>query len=148
MNFFRFIDELLERKTGKPNTQQINAIYTALDKLTDDELTTVLKDIGTKMTDTMEFNFYGAHKINFDSLLKISKTDGSFTLKLPEFITALQSGDMNQLNITKEYLPEILLSYRFLDYLLSKVTHEIIRTELLRCRESCTLPFWRPSTQM
>lgn len=43
------------------------AIYAELDKLTDDELVKTLLQIGKNMTDTMEFNFYGAYAIDFCS---------------------------------------------------------------------------------
>jgi len=66
LNFFRFIDVLDSKNKAKE-------IYANLNQLDNDELVNVLQQIGINMTDTMEFNFYGAHKINFSSLLKIQQ---------------------------------------------------------------------------
>lgn len=135
LNFFRFIDNL-DDKTIKEK------IYSALSKLDDEMLTTILKEIGVKMTDTMEFNFYGAYKIDFSALLRIKNDKTQYRLDLQTFVDELKAGNVSKLREAMENLPEIFNSYRFIDYLLSNTKNETIISELSERRQNCTHPSW------
>ena len=150
LNFFRFVDALVS-ENGNPSKLK-NEIYSALTNLSENELVETLKEIGAQMTNTMEFNFYGAHKIDFNSLLSIQKEilaldpmmeDANFKLKLQDFISALRVGDLAKLNEAQEKIPELFKSYRFIDYLLSQVENTNITERLNQYREDCDLPTWK-----
>ena len=141
LNFFRFVDKLMNSDFSE-NTHDKEQIYSALSKLTDEELVETLLEIGRNMTDTMEFNFYGAYKIDFSALLTIKNDHPSYTLYLPSFIDELKAGNLETLNEAMVKLPEIFNSYRFIDHLLSNTDNEIVIASLQEQREKCTLPAW------
>lgn len=153
LNFFRFIDEL--RKTGLGKTGQgyprdeatISSIYNAIEKLDEKELDEFLTNLGQQMTDTAEFNFYGAYKIDFSAIRTIYSKRSHYTLNLSTFVEDLQLGNKEKLNELRENIPTILKSYRFLDYLISKIQNEIIKKELLELRQACRVPLWMKSMQ-
>ena len=154
LNFFRFIDTLEVKNQDVSNSNDVKKlIYDELAKLSDDELKETLLKIGNGMTATMEFNFYGAHKINFDSLENINKVEkkegklnATYQLEIKSFIEQLQAGNLNTLNEAKNNIPNAFKSYRFIDYLLDKVNHTNSRDALLACREKCQPPQWiRPT---
>ena len=140
LNFFRFIDKLCKPSGSILFTAYINKIYSAIAELSDRELSRFLEELGKLMTDTAEFNFYGAHLIESSSIKSIKFND--YSLEINDFISALQAGDLNQLNQAKNNLPQLFKSYRFIDYLLSKITHQEITKDLLSTRKSCMMPFW------
>lgn len=119
LNFFRFIDLLID--SGVPESACKKIIYEAFSNLTDQQLEETLLQIGKQMTDTMEFNFYGAYRIDFSALLTIKKEEPSYSLDLREFVDALKIGNITKLHEAIEKIPEIFDSYRFVDYLLSTV---------------------------
>lgn len=141
LNFFRFVDKLMNSDSSE-NTYDKEKIYSSLSKLTDEELVETLLEIGRNMTDTMEFNFYGAYKIDFSALLTIKNDRPSYTLDLPTFIDELKAGNLETLNKAMVKLPEIFNSYRFIDHLLSNTDNEIVIASLQKQREKCTLPTW------
>jgi hypothetical protein len=136
LNFFRLIDAL------PPQSIHKNIIYDELNKLSINELEETLLQIGKNMTDTMEFNFYGAYKIDFSALLMIKKEKPAYSLELLSFINELKKGNVEALNDAMSQLPEIFNSYRFIDYLLSTTNHENITTALQERRKNCSLPLW------
>lgn len=140
LNFFRFIDRLVCENERESIHKKI--IYDALAKLNDLQLADTLLQIGKQMTDTMEFNFYGAYRIDFTALLMIKKDEPAYTLDLPAFVEALKTGDIEELHEVIEKLPEIFNSYRFLDYLLSKTQNKTVILELGAQREKCLIPSW------
>ncbi len=129
LNFFRFIDALHDENQVEA-TDKKNEIYQALGKLNDQELVETLHEIGKNMTDTMEFNFYGAYKIDFSALLKIKNRKLDFELELPSLVDELNAGRFDLLHEAQEKLPNIFNSHRFVDYLLSKIDNELAREEL------------------
>jgi predicted DNA-binding protein YlxM (UPF0122 family) len=141
LNFFRFIDRLMNSNFSE-NKHDKKQIYSALSKLNDQELVETLLQIGKNMTDSMEFNFYGAYKIDFAALLTIKDEHSSYTLNLPTFVNELKAGDLGKLNEAREKLPEIFNSYRFIDYLLSTTNNEKVIAELQEQRKKCILPSW------
>lgn len=141
MNFFRFLDDLY-CITSHNSDAMIADIYSKIASLTDSELLSFLKELGTQMSDTAEFNFFGAHKIDLDTIANIKNFATNFTLDMPLFIKKLQNNDISALNEVKKHLPQLLESYRFLDYLLSKNPHQNIKLELTMQRKNCILPFW------
>lgn len=153
LNFFRFVDGLTQfHRTScyqyeddyknEKNTYYNKKIYLELSKLSDQELIETLQRIGKSMTDTMEFNLYGAYRIDFSALLAIKNNHLAYTLDLPSFINELNVGNLGKLNEAKVKLPEIFNSYRFVDYLLSTTANEIVIAELKGLRQKCTLPNW------
>ena len=76
----------------QPATQEIKSIYDSLDKLTIDELSVCLTTIGQTISDTAEFNFYGAHLIDFDSLVSLQRMNSHTIINLPDFIAQLDKG--------------------------------------------------------
>jgi hypothetical protein len=148
LNFFKFLDELRDISDVKDRSNPPkktpshlkDVIYAKIAKLSDQELVSFLLDLGKNMTDTAEFNFYGAHRIDFSSILTIKS--GTYTLNLSEFIGALQEGNLPALQEAKEHLPQLWKSYRFVDYLLSAVNNETIKIALQTDRNQCVLPAW------
>ena len=139
LNFFRFLD------AGDESFTSIrNEIYAELAKLSDEELLKFLENIGRQLSDTSEFNFYGAHRIDFSTVIALSSyQDGrnvSYTLNLNDLIASLEQNDINMLNEAKIHIPGAFNSYRFLDYLLSKTTSIRGRYELQLLRSQCITP--------
>lgn len=141
LNFFRFIDGLMNYDSSK-NTHSREKIYAALSKLSDDQLIATLLQIGKNMTDTMEFNFYGAYKIDFSAILTIQNDNPPYILDLPRFIDELKAGNIEMLNEAMVKLPTIFNSYRFIDHLLSNTNNETVIASLQIQKEKCTLPAW------
>jgi len=135
LNFFRFMDQMTD-----PN--YISNFYKKVERLSDEALGQFLADIEKNMTDTAEFNFYGAHQINFSTITKITDREKGFTLNLPVFLNALNSGDLNRLRDARESLPSVFQSYRFLDYLLTHTQHAEARYYLDDLRKQCKTPNW------
>lgn len=151
LNFFRFIDNLhISQANSKSRpikaTALIDEIYSRLNQLSDEHLVCFLQEVGAQMTDTMEYNFYGAHKIDFSSLVRLSTCNATpqpiFTLHLDTFFESLQSGNMQAVDDAKTHLPGLFKSYRFLDYLLTKTSHEPMIIELRKMRAQCKAPLW------
>lgn len=137
LNFFRFVDQF--------SKQSQDEIYNALEKLNDVALIETLSRIGKQLTDTMEFNIYGAHKIDFATLLNIKKqiTETTFyALDLPAFVEELNAGKVSKLEEAMKQIPEIFTSYRFLEYLLACIKNENIVTCLTAQKEKCNKPTW------
>jgi hypothetical protein len=146
LSLFRWIDVLKNEKNN--DSPMKNKIYSELRQLTDEQLEETLQRIGQTITDTMEFNFYGAYQIDFNALLRII-TDGPprYELDLLTFRKQLKSGDIEFLKEAMSRLPEIFKSYRFIDYLLSVTQCENITLELKAQRATCTLPPWMVDTE-
>ena len=151
LNFFRFVDKLI-KPTGEKDEASIRNIYARIAQLDDKQLIQFLKDIGTQMSQTAEFNYFGAYKFDFSSILTIKKEAASapgtvfapepFTLHLPHFIADLEAGKPNILAEAVKNIPNIFKSYRFLDFLLSKISNQENRKALQTLRDACTVPAW------
>lgn len=144
LNFFRFLDNLNDNELTK-------AIYDEINKLDDAALLSFLNQLNIYMTDIMEFNFYGAHKLDFNTVLSVSKLkkpmngnygDKIYSLNLSDFINALNSGDRKTFETAQTHLPQLFNSYRFIDYLLEKIQQPDIRLLLKQYKEKCYLPDW------
>jgi hypothetical protein len=138
LNFFRFIDNLRLCKDNTPAQAQIDLIYKAISELSNDDLLEFLANVGKQLTDTMEFNFYGAYSLNFDAIETLNIFTGedndstdtqtytnhklTFSLNMQEFISQLQNGEVTKLTEAQDNIPTIFSSYRFIDYLLSKIS--------------------------
>jgi hypothetical protein len=142
LNFFRFMDGLTHAKNGKIDHAYIEQFYQEIGKLNDEELIRFLTDIEKNMTDTAEFNFYGAHQIDFSTVNSISNVDINFTLQIPPFLKTLNLGDLDYLRHARQCLPEAFESYRFLDYLLTQIEHLDVRYYLDDLRKKCKAPSW------
>lgn len=152
LNFFRFIDRLIDMKfyehLAKDEQYECKSyqkeIYSELENLNDEELIEVLQQIFNQMTDTCEVNFYGAHKIDLSSIKTITSNveaeDQRYTLVLPEFISLLQAGDLTALHEAKTHLPMLFNSYRFINYLLERVYHQAIVSQLQDDKRRCLIP--------
>lgn len=129
LNFFRFIDEVKNK-----------GFYGELANLSDDDLYHFLTDLGKKFTDTAEFNFYGAYKIEFPAIETIRFDH--YTLDLWNFIKELKANNFAKLKEAQHKIPQLFESYRFIDYLLSKISPSTVYSELQNLRKECVTPFW------
>ena len=141
LNFFRFIDTL-QSPHGLQADEYTRNFYRKISALNNDELVEFLTDLEQKMTDTSEFNFYGAHQLNFSTITSICDRHKGYTLHLQTFIEALNHGDLNELRKAREKLPGVFQSYRFMDYLLVHVQHPESRYYLDDARQHCKTPAW------
>ena len=146
LNFFRFMDGMWDVTTDKTSQAYIEEFYQKVAELDDHALISFLTDIEKNLTDTAEFNFYGAHQINFSTVTSISDRHSGYTLKLAEFLHALNSGELDLLRQAREFLPKVFQSYRFLDYLLTHTQHPDARYYLDDLRKLCKTPNWIPYT--
>ena len=142
LNFFRFMDAMTNAATGKTDQAYIDQFYKKASQLDDEALVRFLTDIEKNLTDTAEFNFYGAHQINFSTVTSLSDRHKGYTLQLPEFLHALNSGELDILRQARQSLPEVFQSYRFLDYLLTHVKHPEARYYSDDLRKQCKTPNW------
>ena len=136
LNFFRFMDGMTN-PNGMKDQVYIDQFYQKVGQLDDEALACFLTDIETNLTDTAEFNFYGAHQINFSTVTSISDRHKDYTLQLPKFLHALNSGKLDELRHAHQSLPEVFQSYRFLDYLLTHIKHPEARYYLDDLRKQC-----------
>lgn len=158
LNFFRFIDNLIifnpndPYKNHKKAEAMIEDIYSQLATLSDEKLAIFMQEMGSQLTDAMEYNFYGAHKIDFSSLVSITAhfdepQDNHYSLQLDEFIEALQEGNTEVLVMAQNHLPNLFKSYRFIDYLQTKISHPVIKEVLYTLRIECNAPLWLQKTE-
>lgn len=112
LNFFRFIDVCDDDEVAA-------LIYSEIDKLTDDDLEAFLNELGRVMCLTMEFNFYGAYKINFDDVKCISTP--SFRVEFDSLLLSIRKRDISYLRKAQENIPELFCSQRFLKFLKIKI---------------------------
>lgn len=141
LNFFRFMDSM-NNTAGAADQAYIDQFYHKVSQLDDAALVRFLTDIEKNLTDTAEFNFYGAHQINFSTVTSISDRYKGYTLHLPKFLHALNSGELSVLRQARQSLPEVFESYRFLDYLLAHVKNAEARYYLDDLRKQCKTPNW------
>lgn len=141
LNFFRFLDQI-ETLDGKRDPVYIANFYQKIAQLNDEELIQFLTDLERNMTDTSEFNFYGAHKIDFSTVVSVSNRHSNYTLNLSTLIDELNQGNIDKLRQARLMLPEVFKSYRFLDYLLLKVQHAETQYYLHDLRKGCEAPQW------
>lgn len=146
LNFFKFLDS---PDASGPNVQKyVEELYQHIEHLNDHELSIFLESVGKKLSDTMEFNFFGAHKIDFDSLLAIQSRHGDFELNLRALIDELNQGEIGLLERAQKEFAQIFTSYRFLDYLMSKISNVSALHELVKLRLECQTPDWYPRNDL
>lgn len=145
LNFFRFIDNIA-RADRSPHPAYKESIYNKIALLDDEELQVFLQSIFDNLTDTAEFNVYGAYKIDFSAIKNITTRYESpsqkYTLNMEILLTSLKTGDSHALCEAQINIPEIFNSYRFVDYLLSQVISSNCRVELEKLRKECAVPAW------
>lgn len=149
LNFFRFIDELRCPK-GEPATDYIAQFYHALEQMSDSELQAFLKEAASKLTQTAEFNFFSAYRLDFSSIITVRTIDRAspvslkkeFTLDMKLLMASLASGNLDILEMAKKSIPSLFTSYRFLDYLISKTEHAESKRALESLRKTCDVPPW------
>ena len=144
LNFFKLIDSEYHE-----NFQLIrDEIYTDLASLSDEALIECLENIGRQLCDTSELNFYAAHQIDFSTVMALtyyqhgSRSRAPYTLNIQNLIDSLESRDISMLEKAKTHIPGALNSYRFLDYLSSKVTSHVGLEAIHQLRAQCTPPSW------
>ena len=144
LNFFRLVDKMVFSQQSD-QLELGQRIYAELDKLDRAELQMVVDDIGQQFSDTMEFNYIGSRRIDFDSIRCIWLYD-RIKIDFKALVVSLASGKHDQLDDAMKHLPEMFNSYRFIDYLLSKIPSETrtadIRAQLQSMRQACKLPQW------
>lgn len=141
LNFFRFMDRMSDLE-GRIDQAYIDDFYHSVDMLTEEELILFLTDLEKNMTDTAEFNFYGAHQIDFSTIINITARYKGYTLNLPKFIHDLKHGSIDELRQARIKIPELFQSYRFLDYLLLQIEASETRYYLDDLRKQCKTPSW------
>ncbi len=146
LNFFKYLDNLVTYSYGDASNV-ISAIYHDIEEMNDQELAAFLEEIGRNLSDTMEFNFFGAHQIDFDALTTIKDSRSRYVLNMPELILELQTGKLEKLLSAKESFPTAFQSYRFLDYLSSKSNDVNALQELSTLRQMCKIPGWYPMNE-
>lgn len=147
LNFFRFIDTLTDCNK-MPATAIIKTLYDDISRLSKTELVNFLDNLRVNLTDTAEFNFYGAHKIDFSSIISITAYNPlachSYVLHISEFIKKLNDGNMATLEEACSKIPTLFQSHRFIDYVLANVKvmplTVLVQKELERLRSLCSQP--------
>lgn len=94
LNFFRFIDNLQTDNASKAEAT-IDEIYTLIDSLSDAELSNFLEEVGKKMSCSSEVNFFGAYKIDLNTILSIKiykERTLVYQIKMSDLINQLNSG--------------------------------------------------------
>ena len=147
MNFFKFLDKTRSSNRKHDSKAFINKIYDAFNKLNDTQLANTLHQLTLNMSDTMEFNFYGSFLMRPELITEVSifhnPNKRDYTLNIAEFITSLKAGNSTKLTEVQEKIPQLLQSYRFIDFLLLHTEDLTIRDTLIECRKAITLPLWR-----
>jgi hypothetical protein len=141
LNFFRFMDRMSDLE-GRIDQTYIDDFYRKLALLTEEELVLFLTELEKNMTDTAEFNFYGAHQIDFSTIQNITARYKKYTLNLPKFIHDLKHGNIDELRQARIKIPELFQSYRFLDYLLLQLQDSEAKYYLDDLRKQCKTPNW------
>lgn len=130
LNFFRFIDNLKDSDSHEPQLPMIDSIYEKIAKLNDTELSKFLYQAGSILTDTAEFNFYGAHLIDFATVKSITYRGNKFernvegkeacVIDFDKLREELRIGDAAEYDKVRYELPELLTSARFMDFIESE----------------------------
>lgn len=141
LNFFRYLDAL-QNRSQEHDQAFIDSFYQKIAQLNDDELLQFLTELVRKTTDTAEFNFYGAHKIDFSTVVSVTDRYKKHTLSLNTFINQMNQGNIDALRLARLELPQVFKSYRFIDYLLSNVQDANVRYYLDALRSECITPSW------
>jgi hypothetical protein len=157
LNFFKLLDALQSCTVyvePAAVAAAVERIYVELSKLDDVKLQAFLERIGKALTRTSEVNIHGAYRIDDFSMIEsissepdqtVSRLSPPFLyrLSMSAFINELNEGNLSMLREARERLPELLKSYRFLDFLLSKVSQEDSVGALQVLRGDCFEPRWR-----
>lgn len=141
LNFFRFMDRMTDLQEMSDQAY-IDNFYEKLSRLTDEELLAFLTELEKNMTDTAEFNFYGAHQIDFSTIINITARYKEYTLNLPKFINDLNHSNIDELRRARISIPQLFESYRFLNYLLLQIQDSEARYYLNDVRKQCKAPSW------
>lgn len=94
-----------------------------------------LSDLGRKMSDTGEFNFYGAYKIPPELIQSIAiypdgRENNRIEISIQELITSLNQGSLELYKFAKDNVPTVFNSYSFVNFVMSQVADETIRQQL------------------
>lgn len=141
LNFFRWLD-CLKNPLGEFDTSYADRIYNQLSQLDDHALDQCLTALELHMTDTSEFNFYGAYRIDFSSILSLKDRHRCKTLECAILRDALRDGDVETLRRFYHHFPQVFQSYRWLEYWMSQDCSEEIRYYLDDLRKRCETPIW------
>lgn len=152
LNFFRFLEQLKFKADDKSADAYIQKFYQTLNAMGDARLKEVLTQIGLNASDTMEFNFYGAHQIDFNTVISISKSDTgpdkkSYVLKMKPLIEQLQQGQLTLLSESQKAFPELYRSFRFIDFLSFHTDNKEVLETLNSLRSQCLVPGWYPKNE-
>lgn len=139
LNFFRFMDGL-----GKEASQKtyVKNFYSKLALMDDEELDEFIEEVERNITDFAELDIFGAHLIDFSTMVSISEREKNYNLNVSDFIEALNAGYLDDLRLALTIIPELFKSYRFLDYLISQASSETAKNYLIALRLQCTSPAW------
>jgi|GEM_PF-1882783 len=130
LNFFKYLDALTasDRRT---KVDAIDRIYDQIAQLDDKELVEFLTQLHNKSTDTAEFNFYGAYKIDLELIQTIHYFPyagrypiNQTSVNLPELIDRLNEGDFTLYHELQQKMPFLFESSRFVNFLHSKIKNK------------------------
>lgn len=138
LNFFRYLDAL-------DDPAVVSKIYQDIEDMSDGELSAFLHTLGRNASDTMEFNFFGAHQIDFDAVISIKSKQSNDRLEMSSLVHDLAAGKVEPLFEAQSCFPSLFKSYRFVDYLSTKTDDPAVLTELARLRsDAAPPPSWYP----
>ena len=139
LNFFRFMDNLVT-SDGRPAKSYIDSFYAELASMDDKSLTIFLRNVASELTKTAEFNFYGAYRIDFSAVVMFRALEKDYTVTMTSLLEALSLGHFAVLHEASEMLPSLFKSYRFIDYLMSKISNPASLIELSKYRVARDAP--------
>ena len=128
LNFFRYLDSL-KNEEEKDDLDIFEGIYGEIADLNEQQLKDFLVRLHKEVTDTAEFNFYGAYSIDPELIESIRYAPnghsplGSVLLRPSQLIDRLNEGDLTYYQEIKEKMPFLFESKRFLNFLMSKVNN-------------------------
>lgn len=124
LSVFRFIDSLLDDQTRELASDEIDAFYAALSKLTNEELVSFLEDVGRKISQTGEFNFYGSYRIDFDTIVSLGSPRNQYRITMDKLLAVLNVNDREVISEAFCHLPKCFLNARFCKYLIEQVENK------------------------
>ncbi len=129
MTFFKYLDNVVAIKEleSEKAVQYVNNIYSTLEKMDDTALVGFLTEAGKKISDTMEFNFYGAYQIDLEALTNVTLINPTgydsrpLRLCIEDLIACIEEDEVDNLEMCMEAIPNLFGSQRFREFLLRQL---------------------------
>ncbi len=141
LNFFKYIDYL---QSEGPHPKNILRIYEALVNLNDEELLVCLKQIGAEASSHINFYIANDYLLDFDSVKIIYTSqyphDKRNFIELDILILELEVGNVDTIIAIQKAYPNLMKSYRFIEYLLVNISHPATTVLLKDLLSACATP--------